>query len=320
MKSEICYSCGKRIETKETYPHYHDRCLKKIFPNGIMPSLNFDSQALEHLASLSIGEGISVPGAQKKLFLHYERMQKGEAKLTFVGYPEGYIFKPQSSVYSYLPEAENCVMSLADICEIPTVPHCLVVNQEGEFSYLCKRIDRIQKGKKTIKIPMEDFAQLSNTLTENKYHSSYERCAKVIDNYSSFALLDKQNLFYRLLFCFLTLNSDMHLKNFSLIEETKGKWMLSPAYDLLPVNLIMKEDQEETALTLHEKKKNLTKKDFFEYGKNIGLGEEVMNYLLRKILSKEHEMLEMIKVSLLPDKMKNEFENKLGERARRLGN
>lgn len=50
----------------------------------------------------------------------------------------------------------------------------------------------------------------------------------------------------------------MHLKNFSLIEKSPGsrEYYLSKAYDLLPVNIILPEDEEETALTLNGKKVN----------------------------------------------------------------
>lgn len=51
----------------------------------------------------------------------------------------------------------------------------------------------------------------------------------------------------------------MHLKNFSLIEtaERSGENVLSPTYDLLPLNVIMPEDAEQTALALNGKKQNI---------------------------------------------------------------
>ena len=63
-------------------------------------------------------------------------------------------------------------------------------------------------------------------------------------------------LFMRLVFSFLVGNSDIHLKNFSLIktDEGSGKYVLSPAYDLLCVNVIMPEDNEQFALTMNGKK------------------------------------------------------------------
>ena len=61
--------------------------------------------------------------------------------------------------------------------------------------------------------------------------------------------------FIRIVFSFLVGNSDMHLKNFSLLETAPGsqEFMLSPAYDMLPVNIVST-DTEETALALNAKR------------------------------------------------------------------
>jgi serine/threonine-protein kinase HipA len=45
----------------------------------------------------------------------------------------------------------------------------------------------------------------------------------------------------------------MHLKNFSLIHDSSGPY-LSPAYDLVNLNLVFQQDKEEMALTLNGKK------------------------------------------------------------------
>ena len=74
-------------------------------------------------------------------------------------------------------------------------------------------------------------------------------------------------LYLRIVFSYVVGNSDMHLKNFSLIEteEGSGEYILSPAYDLLSVNLIMPEDKEQFALTMNGKKQNIRRKDFLIY-------------------------------------------------------
>ena len=71
-------------------------------------------------------------------------------------------------------------------------------------------------------LAMEDFCQLDLRLTQDKYRGSYERCAKIIGRYSIRKGLDMTELYLRLIFSFLVGNSDMHLKNFSLIEEKPG--------------------------------------------------------------------------------------------------
>jgi len=56
-------------------------------------------------------------------------------------------------------------------------------------------------------------------LTEDKYLGSYEQVAKAILKYSGTPGLDLVNFFELVLFSWLTGNADMHLKNFSLIEQ-----------------------------------------------------------------------------------------------------
>ena len=111
---------------------------------------------------------------------------------------------------------------------------------------------------------MEDFCQLDLRLTQDKYRGSYERCAKIIDKYSCQTGLDMTELYLRLVFSFVIGNSDMHLKNFSLIETApcSGRYKLSPAYDLLPVNVIMPEDKEQLALAMNGKKEIFDEKIF----------------------------------------------------------
>lgn len=152
---------------------------------------------------------------------------------------------------------------MADAAGISVVPHALI-NGGDSLAYITKRIDRAFEKDGVKMLAMEDFCQLDLRLTQDKYKGSYERCAKIIDKYSSRRGLDMTELYMRLVFSYLVGNSDMHLKNFSLIETKEGskKYILSPAYDLLPVNVIMPEDEEEFALAMNGKKMNLRKKIF----------------------------------------------------------
>ena len=122
-------------------------------------------------------------------------------------------------------------------------------------------------------LAMEDFCQLDLRLTQDKYKGSYERCAKIIERYSSRKGLDRTELYLRLVFSFLVGNSDMHLKNFSLIETEEGseKYVLSPAYDLLPVNVIMPEDKEQFVLAMNGKKTHIRRKDFLLFAETCGM-------------------------------------------------
>ena len=115
-----------------------------------------------------------------------------------------------------LPESEHLVMLMAESSGLTVVPHALM-ELNGTYAYITKRIDRDLSGQTPGIFAMEDFCQLSLRMTADKYKGSYEQCAKVISQYSSSPGLDLSELYLRLVFCFLTGNSDMHLKNFSMI-------------------------------------------------------------------------------------------------------
>ena len=144
---------------------------------------------------------------QKKLSLHLIS-EKKSPKLTLVNFPSGYILKPQVTQYENLPEAEHLVMSMAVITGISTVPHALIGNT-GTYAYITKRADRIMYTDRVAMLAMEDFCQLDLRLTQDKYKGSYERCAKVIERYSSRVGYEMTELFMRLVFSFVTGNSKM---------------------------------------------------------------------------------------------------------------
>ena len=301
-----CLCCGKPLKTDDG-TRWHKACIRRFFGTATLPEIKIDEDTLTALALENTGKGVTVPGVQKKLSLHL-LSDTASPRLTLVDYPTGYILKPQVADFEALPQAEHLVMSMADATGIATVPHALIC-QNGEIAYLTKRIDR-RFGKNSVELlAMEDFCQLDRRLTEDKYRGSYERCAKVIRQYSSRKQLDLSELFLRLVFSYVVGNSDMHLKNFSLIEPEvgSGRYVLSAAYDLLPVNVVMPEDTEEFALAMNGKKQNLRKKDFLVFADACGIQKNAAEKMIAKVLSMKERYLLLCEESLLPDHLKQRF-------------
>ena len=309
-----CLCCNKEITKPDEYESavfWHKKCVRSFFHANMIPELDLSESELERLADLTVNKGLTVPGVQKKLSLHLETVDK-TPRLTIVDHPAGYILKPQSGEYDYLPEAEFLTMKMAGAAGIKTVPNALVYS-DGLYSYITRRIDRENDSM----YAMEDFCQLSERMTADKYRSSYENCGKVIKKYSKNTGLDLAEFYYRLLFCFLTGNSDMHLKNFSLIESTPGSriYSLSAAYDMLPVNIIMPADKEQMALTLNGKKRNIKKNDFLKLAENLGISEKTAGGLIIRILKYKPKFIEMVSVSYISGNMKSEMTKLMEKRA-----
>lgn len=311
-----CLCCGKTLAAnasqEEIRAGWHKSCIKKFFGKSSMPQVSISSEALEKLAAEYVGNGYTVTGVQKKLSLALSNEDGAGLRLSLVNYPTGYIFKPQTAEFRALPEAEYLVMSMAETTKIKTVPFALVQNS-SELAYITKRIDRNDCAHK---LAMEDFCQLDGRLTEDKYKGSYERCAKVVERYSSTPGLDMADLYLRIVFSFAVGNSDMHLKNFSLIETTEGSgvYHLSEAYDMLPVNVVMPADTEELALTMNGKKKNIRRKDFLAFAEKCGIESRAAEKMIGKIVSLQGKYVEMCRESYLPEDMKEALEDLIKQR------
>ena len=228
----------------------------------------YSDAEINEMARRLVASRVSVCGVQPKLSVHLERDSGDSPRITIVGFEGSYILKLPSKDYPWIVESEHLAMSLARKCGIRTADFSLASLSGGRRAYVTKRMDRTPHVKH-----MEDFCQLTERLTERKYFGSYEQIARKIRLYSSSGGADVVRFFEVVLFSFLTGNSDMHLKNFSLLREDDGSWHLADAYDLLPVKMLMPNDTEDMALTLNGKKARIDGDDFRIFAKTIGLNE-----------------------------------------------
>ena len=113
-------------------------------------------------------------------------------------------------------------------------------------------------------------------------------------------------------------NSDMHLKNFSLIQNKEGVYQLSPVYDQLPVNIIMSKDFDQMALTLNGKKRNLRRGDFLKFAHSIGIEKKTAERLIERMLKNIGRFLEACEQSFLPEEEKENVKRLILERAESL--
>lgn len=305
-----CLFCYRDLKNGEQ--DFHTACSKKIFGHPVPPVLPYSEVDLEPLAREVIQSQTAVTGVQAKLSLHItgSKDRPGDRRFTIVGLWGGYILKPPTLYYPQLPEVEDLTMHLADIAKIKTVPHSLIRLSSGNLAYITRRVDRNKKGK----LAMEDMCQLTERLTEDKYHGSYEQIAKTILKYSSTPGLDVINFFELVFFSFLTGNADMHLKNFSLLYQQGLGMVLSPAYDLVNTTLVNPDDKEELALTLNGKKKKITKQDFVAAMKGLNVDEKQRQNIFNKMIKAMPKWLEKIENSFLNDDFKENYITLLKER------
>ena len=234
-----------------------------------------------------------------------------------------YILKPAPTSYAlldrkYCPANEHLTMQLASqVYHIETAANAICFFRDGEAAYLCRRFDVGPVGKK---YSQEDFASLAGLTNANggsdfKYSNlSYEECADIIHKYVKAAPVEILKFFRIVVFNYLTLNDDAHLKNFSLINRGDGEYHLTPAYDLINTSLhlsmprIFALDKGLFKEGMHlTDTKTVGRKDFEEFGRRIGLSERLVKREL-DFFATEHPLAkELIDRSFLSDSLKRSY-------------
>lgn len=252
---------------------------------------------------------LSIQGIQPKLSATISIV---EQEFKIVDQFGTYIIKPQNDLFPELPQNEDVTMRMAKVFGLDVPFHGMIYAKDGSLSYFIKRFDRYGKGKK---LATEDFAQLTGNTRDTKYRFTMEKLVPVIDEFCSFPAIEKADFFKRMLFCYVTGNEDMHLKNFSLITKN-GKITLTPVYDFLNSSIAIINPEEEIALTLKGKKSNLKASDFIDYyaKERLQLNEKTVNTILEQMHNAIPKWKELLEISFLSDEMKEKYFNLLDKR------
>jgi serine/threonine-protein kinase HipA len=236
------------------------------------------AQQLEEAAARA--DKMSVQGVQPKLSAV---LRTKESRFEVVDRGGRFILKSCPPQWPEVPANEALTMTLAESVGIEVPVHGLVEATDGSMVYFIRRFDRAGQSER---LPLEDGAQLLGYTRDTKYDSSMEQVVGMIDRFCTFPVIEKRKLMQRVWFCFLTGNEDMHLKNWSLLSRS-GRVTLSPGYDLLNTSIILKNPQEETALSIRGRKRNLNRSDLLDYlaVERCGLPPDLMRTDLEKLLA-----------------------------------
>ena len=292
----------------------------------------FDGHAVSHIFSepspdtgtveaneavKSVGR-ISLSGAQPKFSIVVD-----DDKLRYIreGEQGTFILKPRPTAYQIINKDfcvanEHVTMQIASqVYGIETAANALCFFDDGTPAYITRRFDVHSKGK----YKQEDFAALLGYTKDNagsnyKYDkASYEECAEVIHKYVKATLVDIRRFFRIILFNFVTLNDDAHLKNFSLIERN-GEYRLSPAYDLINTSLqlmnphifaldkgLFKEGM------VFSDTHTISRSDFEEFGKRIGLPIKVIKQEIDMFAAEQPLVKELLGRSFLSPSLQKQY-------------
>ena len=170
------------------------------------------------------------------------------------------------------------------------------------------------------KYQQEDLASLGGLTKVNggsdyKYSNlSYEECAELIRKYTKAAPVEVLKFFRIVVYNYLILNDDAHLKNFSLINRGNREYHLTPAYDLINTSLHLYEPRIfaldkglfREGMQLSDTQ-SISRKDFEEFGRRIGLSERIVEREL-DFFAAEHPLAqELIRRSFLSEKLQRYY-------------
>ena len=264
---------------------------------------------------------ISLSGVQPKASLtlndDYQLVRPSE------GERGRYILKPAPSSYTLLerkqcPANEHLSMQIASqVYHIETAANALCFFRDGEAAYLTRRFDVAPDGGK---YQQEDLASLGGLTKVNggsdyKYSKlSYEECAEIIRHYTKAAAVEVLKFFRIVVFNYLILNDDAHLKNFSLINRGDNEYHLTPAYDLINTSLHLYEPRIfalDKGLFREGMQfsdvKSVSRKDFEEFGRRIGLSARLVKREL-DFFATEHPLVqELIHRSFLSQPLQHSY-------------
>lgn len=299
-----CLCCQRPLEAGE---RHHPRCLNRLFGSTRKPMISFGSADLPALIAKAEGR-MSISGVQIKVTALFDK-KTGALETTAVG--GTHVLKPAPDRFPQLPENENLCMNMAESLGMPVPPHGLFAMADGKLCYVIKRFDRISDGTKLHK---ESLFQILES--KDKYSGSLEIAGKAIYAHAANVGLDMVDFFERVLFCFISGNGDMHLKNWALLGEGANT-ALAPCYDLVCSRIYIP-NEDDSALTINAKKSNLSRADFETLAKGLGIDPKATANIFKKFLGAEDSLRRMIAGSELRSDLRQETANTLGARYKRL--
>lgn len=306
----------------EGYETYSPVALKNLFAgkkvSHILPYDSPEKNEEDNEKFIENIEHISISGVQDKELCVVE---KGKIRLSQKGEQSTHILKPiplsRLRRVKEIPANENLTMQIASqVYGIETAANGMCFFQTGELAYITKRFD---VGVGGVKLRKEDFSSLAGLMPVNggsnyKYEYSYEELAELIQRYIPAWRIEIEKYFKVVLFNFLFSNGDAHLKNFSVLETSRGDFRLAPAYDLLNTHLhvddsdfalsrgLFREGDKSEYLKFNGKANG---RSFEEFGKRIGINEKRVVELLTQFTTQYPLTEQLIEASfLLPDTKK----------------
>lgn len=163
---------------------------------------------------------------------------------------------------------------------------CMLFRDGDYMHFMTKRFDR-ENGEK---IHMQSLGALLHIDYNIPGLCSYEQAA-ITARKIGCPSLDIEQLYRRMVFNVLAINQDDHVKNISFLMDRKGKWTLSPAYDMTFAYNLDNRWLKTHQMTINGKMNDLTKEDLMSSGKIM----DISRFKCSRIISEVYEAVKGFK-------------------------
>jgi serine/threonine-protein kinase HipA len=130
--------------------------------------------------------------------------------------PQGY----GAIEYAYSQMAQRAGIQMSE---------CRILEEHGRRHFMTKRFDRTEDG---ARLHMQSLAALAHFDFNDPLAYSYEQAFDVVRRLG-LGMNATEQLFRRMAFNIVARNQDDHVKNIAFLMDRRGRWSLSPAYDVI---------------------------------------------------------------------------------------
>jgi len=207
-------------------------------------------------------------GARPKAFVNWNREQDRMTTAESESGEEQWIVKfyERAPDKANLTKIEYLYFQIAKRLGLD-IPEFDYICEGDEFHFAIKRFDRVVGEKRHL----HTLGSLLNRRFDErglvKYEDLFNATLKLTGN-----MRDVQEAFRRMLFNIVGNNCDDHAKNFSFVMDTKGRWRLSPTYDL--TYSYGEGVYKEHFLTLAGKRSDFSKEDVIQTASKYDISQQ----------------------------------------------
>lgn len=172
--------------------------------------------------------------------------------------------------YAYYLMAKDCGITMTD---------CRLLHENGRSHFMTRRFDREPDGRK---IHAQSLAALAhydfNMAGANSYEQAMMVCRRLATPPGSI-----EQLYRRMAFNIIARNQDDHVKNIAFLMDRKGRWSLSPAFDMAYSYNPDGRWTNQHQMSMNGKRDGFTIDDFKECAKIAGLKRGQGTRIVREI-------------------------------------